>query len=264
MQHQAVGPAADAERLAEEMVNSSAVMRQIIAETLQSAQNGRIREAGRTHCPESGKVKGPLNRFPRAIDLASCPVDTGGAWHTHVSPEEIRNPTNSLPDMANVMFGLLDVSIVAGTETADVIVAPVDRGYAMDIFQNAIGAEVSTPQELTDEIMSGRINPATARQRARQELSTLVRTKRTGLTDLNEIVSEIPAENWARPLGSGSAEAFSGNAKAPMKAVDTNKFDESGLLAKQALPDTDLTALVFSTAVGTIVGGAVDRLIFKD
>lgn len=264
MEAKTVEPAADALDLSERMVGSDTVMSEIIEETLTSAASGAIREAGRTHCPVSGDLKGPLERFPRAIDLASCPVSAGGAWHTHVTPEEIRNPTNSLPDMANVVFGLLDVSVVAGTETADVVVAPADQEAAKAAFQNAIGAEVETPSELTDEIMSGRINPSTARQRARRELSPLVRTEPTGLDGFNESVKSIPANNWAHPVGSGSAEAYSGNTSAPLDAVDTKQFERAGVKAEQILGDTDLTGLVASTAIGTVVGGFVDRLIFGE
>ena len=76
--------------LATSMVEQRDIMRSILKETLRSAKMGHIREAGRTKCPRSGEVRGSLQRFPRAIDLASCPVSKGGTWHTHVTEDEIR------------------------------------------------------------------------------------------------------------------------------------------------------------------------------
>lgn len=279
MDQHTVQPDEDALQLSRDMAVTDDVMREIITETLESARKGSIREAGRTHCPTGGGIRGPLQRFPRAINLASCPIDTGGAWHTHVTPDEITNPTNSLPDMANVLFGLLDVSIVAGTQTADVVVAPEDREAAQAAFQNAIGAEVESTEELTDAIVSGKVNPVTARSRARRALSSLVRTEGTGYSDLTREAGEITASSWAHPMGSGASEAKAGNmsgalaqmvpnGRAPTESspqrVDLTAFEDGSGVIGEKVNNIEIGGLLISTTVGTVVGGIVDRLIFGD
>ena len=261
---QEVAASQPAIQLADEMVERHDVMQQIVWETLNSAMTGQIKEAGRTKCPANGSIEGPLQRFPRAIDLASCPTERGGAWHTHVTPEEIRNPENSLPDISNVLFGLLDVSVVAGSETADVVVSPEDDQVARDIFRNAIGADVSSPQEVTEAAMSGRINPPRARERVRDALPELFRTAPTGYTQFEDAIQSLHAEQWAHPAGSGKLEAFTGNTMTFNPVVATDSFDDAGEAADQLLNRWQLKSLVISTAIGTIVGTYVERLVFGD
>jgi len=244
--------------LAASMVEQRDVMRKILRETIRSAKMGHIREAGRTKCPRAGEIRGSLQRFPRAIDLASCPAERGGTWHTHVTEDEIRTPTNSLPDMANVMFGLIDASVVVGTQTADVIVAPQDREGGKRAFQNAIGANVSKPREITAEIKAGRIAPGQARMRARQEFPEMVFTVETGFSDLDAEVGEIPDSSWAIPPKSGGEEAISGNGYAPTvfapQSIEAAADRTAGTMHKLGVKDL---------AISKMVGNLVDRSLFK-
>lgn len=250
-----------ATELATRMVENHDVMRTIIGETLSDAVDGDIREAGRTKCPEGGEIKGPLGRFPRAVDLAPCPREVGGTWHTHVTPDEIRNPVNSLPDMANVVFGLTDVSVVAGTETADVVVSETDETDAVAVFQNAIGETVSSTEDVVAAIEDGRIAPETARERAREALSELVFRVETGYGDLNRMVAQVPPDNWAAAHGSGRNEAFTGN-MVGTRTFAPESFDEASKRAEQALSNSSVTQIAFSTAIGTIVGNIVEGALF--
>lgn len=250
-----------ATELATTMLEQEGVMRAIIEETIGSAIEGNIREAGRTLCPTNNQIKGPLNRFPRAIDLAACPTNKGGTWHTHVTPREIKRPVNSLPDMSNVIFGLTDVSVVAGTEHADVIVSPQNHDQAAEVFRNAIGAEVFRPADLSDAIEGGRIVPTPARQRAREQLSELVFQVDTGFSDLTEAAAAVPPTNWAAPHGSGMDESFSGNQEGAT-AFAPDSFQVASDAADDVLSGTQIRDEVVSTAIGTIIGGIVSRVVF--
>ncbi len=252
-----------ATELATLMLEQEGVMRSIIGETIDSAKSGSIREAGRTYCPSSSKIRGALNRFPRAIDLASCPVDRGGTWHTHVTPQGIRNPVNSLPDMSNVIYGLTDVSIVPGSQSADVIVAPEDRESGIDVFENAIGASVAGPGGVTEAIRDGRIDPVRARKAARDKLSPLVYQVSTGYGDLSEAAAEIPPEGWAAPYGSGKDESFSGN-RAGLPMFGPDSFQRAGQAGSEVFGGVDIQNQVISTAIGTIIGGVVSRVVFGE
>ena len=249
--------------LATTMANSDDTMRTILGETLLSASMGRIREAGRTKCPENGEIRGPLERFPRAINLAPCPREKGGTWHVHVTEDEIRYPTNSLPDMSNVIFGLTDVSIVVGTQTADIIVAPENRKAAIGEFQNAIGSEVYEPRDVTAAIRAGRIMPAAARERVRDRMPELFYQIQTGYSDLDQTVRELPDDVWETPPASGGEEAVAGNGTASM-AFAPQSIEAAADSAEQVIGNAGLANLVVSQALGTIVGNVVDSFFFNN
>ena len=250
-----------AAELATFMLERRDTMREIVEETLTSAMEGNIREAGRTMCPQNQRIKGPLQRFPRAIDLASCPVNRGGTWHTHVTPREIRTPVNSLPDMANVIYGLTNVSIVVGTNTADVVVAPDDQEAAQNVFANALGYDVQGPRDISDAIRAGRIRPTQSRRRAREALGPLVYQIETGFADLSAKVNDVPPDNWAAPHGSGRDESFSGN-RAGMVAFGPDSFKTAADAGENLLGGVGVKETAVSTAIGTIIGGIVSRAVF--
>lgn len=256
-----VEPSQTAEGLAALMVERDDIMRELVDETITSAEQGDIREAGRTKCPESNTIKGPLARFPRAVDLAECPREVGGTWHTHVTPDEIRSPVNSLPDMANVIYGLTDVSVVVGTDTADVVVAPADHETAQGVFENAIGLEAGSAEGVTQAISDGRIDPTTARQRSRRFLNSLIFEVDTGYSEFDERIVAVPPENWAAAHGSGRNEQFAGN-EASLTAFSSDSFTKAATEADGALSDINIREVAISTAIGTIVGNFVDRTLF--
>lgn len=157
----------EADALATNMVEKTDLMATIVRETVEEGT-----ESGRTACGKASSVRGPLARFPESIELAQCPRSVGGAWHTH--PSNLQSPVNSLPDIANVMFGELDVSIVVGTQSADVVVAGADSDTMVREFQDAIGFEAGRPGDVVRGITSGEVtNPVDARQRVRSRLRPL-------------------------------------------------------------------------------------------
>jgi hypothetical protein len=248
--------------LAQSMLERDDIMRTILGETIMSAKKGKIRESGRTKCPTIGQVKGSLQRFPRAVDLASCPRSKGGTWHTHVTADEITTPTNSLPDAANVLFGLTDVSIVVGTRTADVVVAPADPEVGAQAYRNAIGADVNGPRDVTEVIEQGRLFPSKARERLREQLSPLFYTVETGYVDLDREARTTPPEDWATAPGSGRNEKVAGNGYAPTMFAPQS-IQAAADSADSAFDGLEISELVVSQALGTIVGNLVDSVFFN-
>lgn len=287
-----VQPDSDAYDLADRMATNREVQKTILDETLDAAEEGTIMESGRTACGGGARIKGPLARYPTSVSLATCPLSAGGAWHTHVTPDEIRNPENSIPDMANVVYGNLDVSIVTGTESIDVFVAASDRAEMIQEFQNALGAEVESVDDVTSALRDGTINnPVSARNRVRRKLSPLFERRTVGFsqqgTRANELVpmgGDVPM--FAPSIDAHEAIAFgcskcgsqtvrtpSLTALALYHATDEKKtegvresFDRCGR-EMQAASDSlgvDIRALVISQALGTIVGTMVERIVFDE
>lgn len=196
-------PSREAAGLADTMLSDTETMRTILDETIpaQNSRGERVHESGRTVCGsgDTAKVRGPLARFPTSVELAECPRGVrGGTWHTHVTKSELREPNNSLPDTANVIFGHIDVSIVAGTRNAEAVIAAEDPERAKDAFRNAVGADVESTEDVVDAIISGRISdPKAARGRVRSKLSGLFERRRTGFGDLDGRLgrTSIPAQS---------------------------------------------------------------------
>lgn len=198
---QSVRVSARAAELADEMLNNHEVMMSILNETIPSENEDDpvVRESGRTYCGNDSTIRGPLARFPTAVELAECPLGTnGGTWHTHVTKKQLREPTNSLPDMANVFFGGIDVSIVAGTVEAEAVMAADDEQQAISEFQDALGAEVESTEDVVDAILSGKIpSPTDARRRVRSRMSDLFSRQKTRYNGLDTQVrrASIPASS---------------------------------------------------------------------
>lgn len=158
-------PDPQAAELAASMLAREDVQREILDETLASAEAGAITESGRTVCGSARSPIGPLARDYARVSLATCPLTVGGTWHTHVTMGELLNPVNSLPDLANVAFGVVDVSIVAGAESSHVVVATDDRAAMQDALADALGVDVGGPADVVAAVIDGDVrDPPAARQ----------------------------------------------------------------------------------------------------
>lgn len=195
------GASESATRLAERMLGMDDVMWEILDETVPESDDSDpvVRESGRTLCGDGSNIKGPLARFPTAVELAECPRGTrGGTWHSHVTRDQLKKPTNSLPDMANVLFGDVDVSVVVGTQEAEAVIAPGYRDGAVGEFRDALGADVSSTDEVVDAILAGHVrDPTDVRRRVRRRMGGLFKRVRTGYSDLDGRVerASIPASS---------------------------------------------------------------------
>jgi len=257
---------------ADEMMARDDIMRESLDETLSAAESGQILEAGRTNCPSHGRdgaIRGVLERFPRAVQLSSCRTDRGGSWHTHVTPGELRSPENSLPDMANVIYGALDVSIVVGYESADVFVSGDDDMVMRDAFHNAIGESFESPEGLYESITSGRVDPVTSRSRVREALSPLVSRRETGYPEMAQRVADLTPASFASPFQSSRDEATSDKPTGSigyqqLRAFDPQSFEAVAEDTEDLVGGVDISGLVISTIVGNVVGEIVNRTIWGE
>lgn len=268
-------PSNNARMLANTITGATDVQRQILMETVESAQQGNILESGRTFCPENaGMVRGPLGRFPRAVDLQSCPVGSAGIIHTHVSTSQLRNPTHSLPDTANVILGEVDASMVLGTTSSDLLLAPDDPEEATAVFQDALGLGVNTTDELVSAIESGQIpNPPEARRRVRTRLSSLFTTVRSPHRDIDFKVNQLGSEGAIparRPVLASCHthtrvyDSVGGHNRSISECCDDIRSgfqaQESVLVHEaQSLANIDWTNVVATAAVSSVVSAVVSR-----
>lgn len=168
-------PDRDALALAEEMVQRDDVMRTIIQETLEAGRQGNLTESGRTVCGTAKRPLPPILRRFAQVTLPTCPRTVGGTWHTHVTRDQLLNPENSLPDWANVVFGVVDVSIVVGAEMSEVVVGSADRSTMQHELRQVLGVDVEDPEDVVDAILDGEVqDPPGARARLRRQLEPLV------------------------------------------------------------------------------------------
>lgn len=156
----------DALDLAIQMLDRTYVMREILSETLESAEAGAATESGRTVCGSGRNPLGPLARRFTSVQLPTCPVGLGGTWHTHITLDQFLDPENSLPDFANVAFGLVDVSIVAGAESSHAVVATEDRRAMVEALRAELGVDVSSPGAVAEAVLGGDVgDPPRVRRR---------------------------------------------------------------------------------------------------
>lgn len=266
--------APEADRLAETMAQQTGVMREILEETIpdSDADDVTVHESGRTVCGDASNVRGPLARFPSSIELAQCPRGvTGGTWHTHVTKRELRNPSNSLPDAANVIFGDIDVSAVVGTQSMEMVISATDPGAAADAFSDAIGADVASTEDVIDAVIGQKIrDPADARQRVRRRLPGLFERRNTGFRDIDATLSKasIPASSplsvemhEARFYASLDAvEHHDRHTKNPVR--DPERMRSHIREQKSSVKNATVAKKAGDVAFAEIVSNAVNRLIF--
>jgi hypothetical protein len=182
-------PNADALALAEDMIQRDDVMRSIIQETLESGRQGQLTESGRTVCGTARRPLPPILRRFAQVTLPTCPVRVGGTWHTHITREQLLRSENSLPDWANVAFGVVDVSIVVGAEMSEVVVGSADRSVMVNELRQVLGTQVENVEDVIEAILDGQVqDPPSARARLRSQLRPLVFDVDTAFPDLAEEV----------------------------------------------------------------------------
>lgn len=268
-----LAPDAESAALADQILSNAEIHREIIAETLRAEETGSIRESGRTICPAVGKALDPTKRFPTSVKLASCPVSRGGIVHTHVTPDEIRRPQNSLPDIANVVYGLTDVSAVVGTQRAEAVMRSADPNSMKRSFESALGVDVSGPQEVYETIIAGEVNPSRAQRAVRSELSPLFTSIEVDYTDLERQAKQISAGESIQSIEVHEATAFQSITTRESRGYQpAGSIQRAGEKIGSAVENgggggdsgLSLRDLVLSQALGTIVGTVVsaglDRL----
>lgn len=275
----------------------SPVGRTIIEETLNDGiETGTLTESGRTWCSgdEQGTYRDPIERLPAAIDLSGCPPgDLVVTWHTHTTEQQIRNPEHSLPDIANVAFGRVDVSIVPGVESDHILVGAADREEMAAQFQNALGVEVGEPGDVTDAIENGSIfNAPSLRDRTFEVFDDLTRRVSVDRNDLRPVVDdlfdpdtesmttescdglhtiecdpEMPGGDRVRPDESPPQptppqQAVSSGLRANGVMRRESRIVTAGL--SSAINEYDIKGTVVGTAVGMFTSRLLERAVFGD
>lgn len=263
----------DADSLAEMMLADDDVMRTIIDETLQSAKHGQIKESGRTIC-NGRQIHGPEARHPTSVSLYACPMDRGGSWHTHVTVEEIRNPNNSLTDVANVVFGNVDVISVAGTQSAEAAVRAADVESAQEDFRRAVGADVRSAADTSDAVRSRETNdPIEAATAFREMRPDLFRSAQTGYGDLDGMVGQYVPDTIQPSAPSYDAVEAAMHARQERSsiwreftAIEREAEEPAGRVAgavEQSIP-ADVKTVAVSNALGVFFGGLASRAIWGE
>lgn len=270
-----------AANLATRMLERDDVFRAVLEETIETAEEGQTYESGRTVCGTSRRPLGPIVRDFTKVTLPTCPTSVGGTWHTHVTPSQLLNPENSLPDFANVAFGIVDVSIVAGAESSHVVVASRDRRELQRELIDALGVEVASAGDVADVVVSGRVDDP---PRVREELygrldGHTVFRQDTAMPDLADRIRatafmttlEEPVSLAVEMSGCTMYELYAINRAHShpdggrmQRVIDQSRSCQESVrsVARQTESSFNLTDQVLGTVVGVAVGGAVERLVF--
>lgn len=267
-----------ADQLVESPLNDS-----VLHETLQAAENGSITESGRTVCSTLDNVSKPIARHPMAVDLPGCrPWDATGIIHSHVTPDEIRNPVHSLPDIANVLYGNATASVIPGTETTHVVVRPTDAtvAEARSAFDNVLGVSVDNPEDVSQAVDNGAIvSLDTAQKRVVNELKPIIDRVEYPRPEAAAKLEELPLDE-DQPAMVASELAFMNGEPQPeprpaeeriepkpshFRAVDRHR-EIATHVRQMGDGDTSgfIRATIISNVIGTIVGGVVSRAVFGD
>lgn len=264
----AMVPSRSAEQLAEHMLGAEGVQRAILEETIDSAEEGRAQEAGRTACGSIDNVRAPVARFPRAVELSECPAtDAVGIWHTHPDGNELRRPRHSLPDWGNVVFGWADASVVTGTEQSQAIVASGDREAMLATFQDALGLPVSTKRGIVAAVITGDIpDYFRALDHVESAMGQFVRQRANYFPDLDARLDGLTVEP-----GHGRTPAHR-----PTGNLHCHQFDELlspdvANLRADARDAKDFFVMAgqraarqgFDEAIGIVVGTIISNRIFN-
>lgn len=262
-----VEPDRGAIMLADYMMGRDDIMRAILSETIESSRDGAPSESGRTYCEAWGSVLPPADSGPSSIQLQTCLSGAVGVWHTHPGNRGLTDPINSLPDMANVVFGSVDVSIVPGTENADIVVGPEDPSAAREAFRQAVGADLRSAKDVRDAITARRFDPVTSRERAREALSGLIVQGKTGYSDIGPAQEPMVANQHA--AGDQAVCACSTKPKAttptyPSECLEEadKEFEAAASNVSERIDNLNIGSIAISAAVGNVVGEVVNRVLF--
>lgn len=167
-------------------------------------------ESGRTICGPETTFE-PVSSSFGTVTLPACPRGSAGRLIHGGGGHSFTKPRHSIPDMANVLLGGVEASLVVGTRTSDLMLAPDpgDRDEAAKTFRDILGVKAETPEDVVEALEAGRINPVRARRTLRRRLPLLFRRVSTPLS----VPRPLPT---ARPVEGLVAMA----AQTPAKRVD--------------------------------------------
>ena len=264
----ALAPTLDADETADLLYSAVDTQEQVLGETFDALDAGSIKESGRTFCPSSDKLKGPVARRGASVDLSTCSVPPTGIIHSHVTRSQLRNPKHSLPDIANVLYGPADASLIVGTETCDLFMEPVDVDYGRYLFDSGVGVSVDSPSDVLEAITDGRVpNPSQARKNVRDILRPLFEVLESPVVGFDHMIDRAPMQatstqaaatcgcamvyeaptGGSTPLSSGIRRRAERASKGNVRALD------------EGAAQINLGHIVVATIVGDIVSMGLRR-----
>lgn len=283
---------------AAEYAAGSPVGQTVVEETLNAGiETGELTEAGRTWCSgdPDGEYRDPIQRLPAAIDLSGCPPgELVVTWHTHTTEDQVRNPEHSLPDIANVALGRVDVSVVSGVESDHILIGAADRDTMAEQFQNALGVEVSDPGDVTDAIEDGAIfNAPSLRDRAFEVFDGLTHRVSVDRSELTPVVDDLfdpdtesvtadscdglhtiecdperPGGDRVRPDAEATATPQQPAHTQPPRLRTTVMMRQTSRITTEnvakMVSEYDITGTVVGTAVGMFTSRILERAVFGD
>lgn len=268
-------PDPDATSLADAML-ASELPETVIEETLASATDPPPLESGRTVCGDFERVLEPLQRYPVAVDYDTCTRgERMGIMHTH--PGNLQRPVHSVPDIANIVYGLADASVVAGSEQSDVLVGPHpdDRTAATEAMTAALGFDPGGADGVLSAIERGAVdNPARVRRQLRSSLSPLFDKRRTpiaGATAQDTVVGSTVADEDT-PVGAAPVvidargtvtSTVDYAAPMPTEVRQKTRVATSGVRHWLSKQPVEIRGIVLGTVIGDLVSTGVDRLIIS-
>lgn len=269
----ALAPLQEAQQLGDILARNEEIHREILDETLASAEAGRLLESGRTVCGEPSDIRLPFERSARSVELSGCPTPNAGIWHTHVTHDQLRNPEHSLPDWANIVYDVVDASMVVGMETSEVTVQTADRDAVRREFHDVLGIRADSPAGVVRALANGDIeNPPRARDRLRQRLSGTVRRIDTAYPEFEErLETAIPDEDPRDQLAPGTPERKEQFPTPPAGGRGPHSVPDIGNLRAQSrsigeiaarinqMAPVDVKEQAFGTMIGTTIGFGVQH-----
>jgi hypothetical protein len=167
--------------------------------------------------------------------------------------------------MANVIYHNVNVSVVVGTDTAEVMTAPTNKSVMAQQFEDALGISAGSTRAVVAALKSGDIErPAQARERVKDQMGELFTRRRTGFDDLAlEVQSLFQGES--APIASalyGMVEYahLSPDMDPSRKTVEAStcehireRMRSSGRLAFNIAEGIDLRNIVIGSLISNIV-----------
>lgn len=257
-----------AKQLGDEIATSELVA-QTLVETAQSADDGVPLEAGRTICGEvtESSVHDVVERHPTAVDFRGC-ASGGMVGLIHTHPNELDRPQHSLPDWANIVYGAADASVIAGTETCDVVVSPTDHTQAQQRFTDAIGYAAQSPTDVVDAIHTEIQNPPAARQRVENQLGALHYEIASPAQDLDIPATLMGASAEHEPVAAAPIVLTdsrhqlierSQSATSAIRAKAHNAGISAETMAQQS--SINISSIIIGTIIGDLVSTGLERTI---
>lgn len=166
-------PSENAKEVAVSLLEADELQREVLVE---SAETGE--ESGRTVC--GSEAVEPSNRGFRHVELPGCAMGEMGMMHGG-GGHDFDAPEHSLIDMAIVLYEDRAASLVVGRQESDLFMEPSEESSekAQNLFSEALGQEVHSPDDVAQAIKEGNVSPPAVRERFRASADDLFRVVRT-------------------------------------------------------------------------------------